>query len=320
MKRTGKLLNTDVLVKAGKISRIGKNLSAGGARIIDATGMHLTPGIIDEHSHIAMDGTNEGGQAITSEVRVGDVVDPENQNIYRQLSGGVTAAHILHGSANPIGGQSILIKHRWGHSAEELKIENQVGFLKHALGENVKRMTGRYPNTRMGVDQIIRDAYQRAIDYNNKWKAWNAMKPADRIGKIPPRRDLELDAIVDVLEKRSFIECHTYVQSEGTMIMQLAKDFGLKVNSLIHFNEGYKIADQIKDYGAGASVFSDWWDYKYEVYEGITYNAALLLSQGVLTCLHSDDAEMGRRLNQEAGKNSQIRRCERNRGTEAGDS
>jgi hypothetical protein len=158
---------------------------------------------------------------------VGDVVDPENQSIYRQLSGGVTAAHILHGSANPIGGQSILIKHRWGHNAEELKIENQVGFLKHALGENVKRMAGRYPNTRMGVDQIIRDAYQRAVDYNNKWKAWNAMKPADRIGKIPPRRDLELDAIVDVLEKRSFIECHTYVQSEGTMIMQLAKDADL---------------------------------------------------------------------------------------------
>jgi imidazolonepropionase-like amidohydrolase len=300
--KEGKLLNTDVLVKSGKISKIGKNLSSEGARTIDATGMHLTSGIIDEHSHIAMDGSNEVGQAITSEVRVGDIIDPENPSIYRQLSGGVTAAHILHGSANPIGGQSILIKHRWGHSAEELKIENQVGFLKHALGENVKRNSGRYPTTRMGVDQIIRDAYLRAIDYNNEWKAWNAMKPADRIGKVPPRRDLELDAIVDVLEKRSFIECHTYVQSEGTMIMNLAKDFGVKVNSLIHFNEGYKVADQIAQNGDGASVFSDWWDYKYEVYEGITYNAALLLSQGVLTCLHSDDAEMGRRLNQEAGK------------------
>ena len=300
--KEGKLLNTDVLVKGGKISKIGKNLSADGARIIDATGMHLTPGIIDEHSHIAMDGTNEAGQAITSEVRVGDIIDPEDPSIYRQLSGGVTAAHILHGSANPIGGQSILIKHRWGHSGEELKIEGQVGFLKHALGENVKRSTGRYPNTRMGVDQIIRDAYYRAADYQNKWKVWNSLKPADRIGKVPPRRDLELDPIVDVLEKRSFIECHTYVQSEGTMIMNLAKDFGVKVNSLIHFNEGYKIADQIKENEAGASVFADWWDYKYEVYEGITYNAAVLMSQGVLTCLHSDDAEMGRRLNQEAGK------------------
>jgi len=300
--KEGKLLNTDVLVKDGKISKVGKNLSPEGARVIDASEMHLTPGIIDEHSHIAMDGTNESGQAITSEVRVEDVIDPEDPSIYRQLSGGVTAAHILHGSANPIGGQSILIKHRWGHSAEELKIENQVGFLKHALGENVKRLSSRYPNTRMGVDQIIRDAYMRAIDYNNKWKSWNAMKPADRAGKVPPRRNLELDPIVDVLEKRSFIECHTYVQSEGTMIMNLAEDFGVKVNSLIHFNEGYKVADQIAKGGHGASVFADWWDYKYEVYEGITYNAAILLDQGVLTCLHSDNAEMGRRLNQEAGK------------------
>jgi imidazolonepropionase-like amidohydrolase len=154
----------------------------------------------------------------------------------------------------------------------------------------------------MGTEQIIRDAYQRAADYNSQWKAWNLLKPADRIGKVPPRHDLELDAIVDVLEKRSFITCHTYVQSEGTMIMNLAKDFGLKVNTLIHFNEGYKIADQIAANRVAASVFSDWWDYKYEVYEGITYNAAVLLRQGVLTCIHSDDAEMGRRLNQEAGK------------------
>jgi imidazolonepropionase-like amidohydrolase len=299
----GKLLNTDVLVQKGKISKIGKNLTAPvGVRVIDCTGKHLTPGIIDEHSHIAMDGTNEMGQAITSEVRVGDVVNPEDPSIYRQLSGGVTLTHILHGSANPIGGQSILIKQRWGHNAEELKLENQVGFLKHALGENVKRTTNRYPNTRMGTEQIIRDAYQRAVDYNKSWKEWNAFKPADRIGKVPPRRDLELDAIVDVLEKRSFIECHTYVQSEGTMIMNIAKEFGVKVNSLIHFNEGYKIADQIVEHGASASVFSDWWDYKYEVYEGISYNAAMLMKQGVLTCIHSDDAEMGRRLNQEAAK------------------
>lgn len=301
--KEGKLLNTDVLVQKGKIAAVGKKLSApAGVRIIDATGMHLTPGIIDEHSHIASDATNEGGQAITSEVRIGDVIDPEDPSIYRQLAGGVTMSHILHGSANPIGGQSTVIKQRWGHNAEELKVENQVGFLKHALGENVKRSTSRYPNTRMGTEQIIRDAYQRAVDYNNEWKAWNAMKPAERAEKIPPRRDLELDAIVDVLEKRSFIECHTYVQSEGAMIMNLAKDFDVKVNSLIHFNEGYKIADQMVEHGASASVFSDWWDYKYEVYEGIAYNAALIMSQGVLTCIHSDDAEMGRRLNQEAGK------------------
>ena len=300
--KEGKLLNTDVLVEKGKIARIGKDLQASGARVIDATGMHLTPGIIDEHSHIALDATNEMGQAITSEVRCSDVIDPEDPTIYRQLAGGVTAAQILHGSANPIGGQSVLIKHRWGHNAEEMMIDNQVGFLKHALGENVKRTASRYPNTRMGVEQIIRDAYMRAIDYNNKWKEWNALKPAERIGKVPPRRDLELDALVDVLEKRSFITCHTYVQSEGAMIMSLANEFGLKVNSLIHFNEGYKIADQIKAYGANASVFSDWWDYKYEVYEGSSYNAGMLIEQGVLTCIHSDDAEQGRRLNQEAAK------------------
>jgi imidazolonepropionase-like amidohydrolase len=301
--KEGKLVNTDVLVQKGKISKIGKNLTVPeGVRSIDATGMHLTPGIIDEHSHLALDATNEMGQAITSEVRAGDIIDPEDMTIYRQLAGGVTLSHTLHGSANPIGGQSILIKERWGLNAEELKVENQVGFLKHALGENVKRSTNRYPNTRMGVEQIIRDAYQRAVDYNKEWKTWNALKPADKAGKIPPRRDLELDAIVDVLEKRSFIVCHTYVQSEGTMIMNVASDFGLKVNSLIHFNEGYKIADQIVEHGASASVFSDWWDYKYEVYEGISYNASLLASQGVLTCIHSDDAEMGRRLNQEAAK------------------
>ena len=177
----GKLLNTDVLVQKGKIAKIGKNLTAPeGIRIIDATGMHLTPGIIDEHSHIALDATNEMGQAITSEVRASDVIDPEDKTIYRQLAGGVTASHILHGSANPIGGQSVIIKHRWGHNAEELKVENQVGFLKHALGENVKRSTSRYPNTRMGIEQIIRDAYQRAVDYNTQWKAWNALKPAEQ--------------------------------------------------------------------------------------------------------------------------------------------
>jgi imidazolonepropionase-like amidohydrolase len=301
--KEGKLLNTDVLVQKGRISKIGKNITAPeGVRTIDATGMHLTPGIIDEHSHLALDATNEMGQAITSEVRAGDVVDPEDQTVYRELAGGVTLVHTLHGSANPIGGQSVLIKQRWGHNAEELKVENQAGFLKHALGENVKRSTSRYPNTRIGVEQIIRDAYQRAVDYNAKWKSWNALKPPDRAGKIPPRRDLELDAIVDVLEKRSFIVCHTYVQSEGTMILNLAKDFGVKVNSLIHFNEGYKIADQIIEHGANASVFSDWWDYKYEVYEGSAYNASMLVSQGVLTCIHSDDPEMGRRLNQEAAK------------------
>jgi imidazolonepropionase-like amidohydrolase len=300
--KEGNMTNTDVLVQKGKIARIGKNLSAEGVRIIDGTGLYLTSGIIDEHSHIALDAVNEMGQAITSEVRCSDVIDPEDISIYRQLSGGVTAAHILHGSANPIGGQSVLIKHRWGRSADEMKIENQVGFLKHALGENVKRTSNRYPNSRMGVEQIIRDAYQRAVDYNKQWKEWNALKPADKVGKIPPRRDLELDALVDILEKRSFIVCHAYVQSEIVMILELARSFGVEVNTLIHCAEGYKVADKIREHGTAASVFSDWWDYKYEVYEGDAYNAAMLVQQGVLTCINSDDEEMGRRLNQEAAK------------------
>ncbi len=292
----------DVLVEKGKIAKVGMDLKAGKARVIDASGMHLTPGIMDEHSHIAMAATNEVGQAITSEVRVADIIDPADLSVYRQLSGGVTAAHILHGSANPIGGQSVLIKHRWGSSPEDMKIEGQVGFLKHALGENVKRTTTRFPNTRMGTEHIIRDAYQRAVEYKRDWDRYNALNDKDKIGKIPPRRDLELDAIVDVLEKKSFITCHTYVQSEGNMIMKLAEDFGIKAHTLIHFNEGYKIADKMAEHGAAGSVFSDWWFYKYEVYEGIQYNAATLLQQGVLTCLHSDNAELARRLNQEAGK------------------
>jgi len=298
----GRIEGADVLVENGKVAAVGKNLKPAGARIIDATGMHLTPGIIDEHSHIASSSTNESSQAITSEVRMGDIIDPSDNSIYRQLSGGVTAAHLLHGSANPIGGQSVIIKHRWGSAAGDMKVKGQVGFLKHALGENVKRSTGRYPNSRMGTSHIIRDAYQRAVDYRTEWDKYNALSSGDKDSAIPPRRDLELDALVDVLEERSFISCHTYVQSEAVMIMRLAEDFGIKAHTLIHFNEGYKVADKMQEHGAAASVFSDWWNYKYEVYEGINYNAATLLQQGVLTCLHSDNAEMARRLNQEAGK------------------
>jgi len=302
LEEDGILEKADVLVEDGKIVKIGSGLKAGKARIIDATGMHLTPGIIDEHSHIAMSSTNEFGQVNSAEVRVGDVVNPADQSLYRQLSGGVTAAHILHGSANPIGGQSVIIKHRWGSSPDEMKIDGQVGFLKHALGENVKKMETRFPNTRMGTEHIIRDAYQRAVDYKKEWQKYNSTAASQKEGVIPPRRDLELDALVDVLDKRSFMTCHTYVQSEGNMIMKLAEDFGFKAHTLIHFNEAYKIADKMAEHGAAGSVFADWWNYKYEVYEGISYNAATLLQQGVLTCLHSDNAELARRLNQDAGK------------------
>ncbi|MFO7574168.1 MAG: amidohydrolase family protein [Bacteroidales bacterium] len=292
----------DVLVRNGKIAAVGKNLNASGVRIIDGTGMHLTPGIIDEHSHIATNATNETGFAITSEVRIGDVIDPANRNIYQQLAGGVTTSHLLHGSANPIGGQSAIIKLRWGFSAEEMLVKNQTQFLKHALGENVKRSTTRFPNSRMGTEQIIRDAYLRAGEYAAEWKKYNSLPAREQAKAIPPRRDLQMDALVEVLEGRSFMACHTYVQSEANMIMRLADELGFRAHTLIHMNEGYKVADLMAAHGAAGSVFSDWWAYKNEVWEGIPYNAPILLSQGVLTCLHSDDAEMARRLNQEAGK------------------
>ncbi len=305
----GILEQADVLVKNGKIAGVGKNLSAEGVEVIDATGKHLTSGIIDEHSHIAVSGgVNEASRAITSEVRIADVIDPEDLSIYRQLAGGVTAAQVLHGSANPIGGQSCIIKHRWGKNAEELKIKNTVGFLKHALGENVKQsrypanMAIRYPQSRMGVEQIIRDGYLRAGEYLETWDQYNQLSSKEKVHMATPRRDLRMEAIGEVLQKKSFITCHTYVQSETNMIMKLAEDFNITAHTLIHNTEGYKIADKMKEHGAAGSVFSDWWAFKYEVYHAIPYNAALHLNQGVLTCIHSDDAELSRRLHQEAAK------------------
>ncbi len=298
--------NADILVKSGKIAAVGKSLKADNVWEIDGTGMHVTPGIIDEHSHMALNGTNEGSHAITSEVRMKDVLDPEDITIYRQLAGGVTCSHLLHGSANPIGGQSVVIKLRWGTVPAEMMVKNQVGFLKHALGENVKQSrmqtSSRFPQTRMGVEQSIRDVYVRAKEYEKKWDAYDKLSGTEKLKTQPPRRDLQLDAIVDMFKLRSFMVCHTYVQSETNMIIELAKEFGIKPHTLIHNTEGYKVADQMREAGAAGSVFSDWWNYKYEVIDAISYNAALEAKQGVLVCINSDDAEMGRRLNQEAGK------------------
>ncbi len=306
MENDGILENTDVLVKGGKIAKIGKNLDTGTAWVIDGTGMQLTPGIIDEHSHMALNGTNEGTHAITSEVRMSDVLNPEDITIYRQLAGGVTCSHLLHGSANPIGGQSVLIKLRWGATPDELMVKNQVGFLKHALGENVKQSrmqtSTRFPLTRMGVEQSIRDAYIRAKEYQQKLEAYNNLSASEKAKTPAPRRDLQLEAIADMFTEKSFMVCHTYVQSETNMIIKLAKEFGIKPHTLIHNTEGYKVANQMREAGAAGSVFSDWWAYKYEVYDAIAYNAALESKQGVLVCINSDDAEMGRRLNQEAAK------------------
>jgi len=266
-----------------------------------------TCGIIDEHSQIVIDGgANEATHAVTSEVRIGDVEDHEDINIYRQLSGGTTKAHILHGSANPMGGQEAIIKHRWGSSPEDLKLEGQVIFLKHALGENVKqsRMESgiRYPRTRMGVEQIIRDAYTRTKEYRDKWDAYNALDKKKKALVEVPRRDLQLEAIAEMLDHKSYMTVHSYVQSETNMIMKLAEDFGFTAHTLIHNTEGYKVADKMREHGASGSIFSDWWAFKYEVYHAIPYNAALHLQNDVLTCIHSDNSELGRRLNQEAAK------------------
>ncbi len=307
--KEGVLQNTDVLLKNGKIAAIGKNLSDASARVIDATGKFVSPGIIDEHSHIAAASINEGGQSVTSEVRIADNLNPDEINIYRQLSGGVTTSHILHGSANVIGGQTQLIKLRWGANAEDLKFKDWTGQIKFALGENVKRSTSaisnfsnnnRYPDSRMGVEQVLVDAFTRAKDYKKGLTEYNNAK--DKKGLIAPRRDLELDALVEILEGKRYITCHSYVQSEITSSIEIGNRMGYKYNTFTHILEGYKVADKMLKHGANASTFSDWWAYKMEVEDAIPYNAAIMHKVGLNVAINSDDAEMARRLNQEAGK------------------
>ena len=306
--KEGILPNTDVLVKNGKIAQIGKNLSDASAKVIDGTGQYLSPGVIDEHSHIAAFSINEGAQSVTSEVRIADNLNPEDINIYRQLSGGVTSSHILHGSANTIGGQTQLIKLRWGVNDEELKFKGADPFIKFALGENVKRTAAtqgntRYPDTRMGVEEIQMDAFTRAADYQKQLKdAEQAGKKKGGEAQMSVRRDLELDALVEIMNGKRFITCHSYVQSEITEMMRVAEKFGFKVNTFTHILEGYKVADKMKAHGSTASTFSDWWAYKLEVQDAIAYNAAIMVKEGLNVCINSDDAEQARHLNQEAAK------------------
>jgi imidazolonepropionase-like amidohydrolase len=311
--KEGVLQNADVLIKNGKIASVGKNLSDPAARIIDGTGKHVSPGVIDEHSHIAASSINEGAQSVTSEVRIKDNLNPDDINIYRQLSGGVTTSHILHGSANVIGGQTQLIKLRWGANDGELMFANWLPQIKFALGENVKRSAAtqgnaRYPDTRMGVEQVLMDAFTRAKDYQRQWKIYNDAKEKLLKEKKPltglamPRRDLELDALSDILNEKMFITCHSYVQSEINGAMEVANKMGYKVNTFTHILEGYKVADKMKEHGAHASTFSDWWAYKMEVEDAIPYNAAIMHRVGLIVAINSDDAEMARRLNQEAAK------------------
>ncbi|WP_224490026.1 amidohydrolase family protein [Robertkochia flava] len=302
----GILENTDVLVKNGKIAAIGQNLNAGNATVIDATGKHLTAGIIDEHSHIAAASINEGGHNSSAEVTIEDVVDPEDIDIYRNLSGGVTTIQILHGSANPIGGRSALIKLKWGEDAESMILDNSPKFIKFALGENVKQSnwgsTVRFPQSRMGVEQVFTDYFQRAKEYDQKWKAYNALSKRQKERTTAPRYDEEMETLAEILNGERFISCHSYVQSEINMLMKVAERFGFRVNTFTHILEGYKVADKMAEHGVGGSTFSDWWAYKYEVNDAIPYNAAIMHNQGVTVAINSDDAEMSRRLNQEAAK------------------
>ena len=263
--KVGKLENTDVLVKDGKIAAVGKNLADATAKVIDGTGKHVTAGIIDEHSHIASASTNEGGQSVTSEVRIGDNINPDDMNIYRQLSGGVTSSHILHGSANTIGGQTQLIKLRWGANDQDMKFAGADGFIKFALGENVKRSSAtqgntRFPDTRMGVDQVFMDAFQRASDYQTAWKAADENNKKKGAAPMTVRRDLELDALVEIINKKRFITCHSYVQSEINAAMKVGDKFNFTFNTFTHILEGYKVADKMKAHGAAVSTFSDWWN------------------------------------------------------------
>lgn len=305
MEADGILENTDVLLDNGKISQIGKNLNAGGARVIDGTGKHLSPGIIDEHSHIAASSINDRATN-SAMVRIGDVVNSEDQEIYRALSGGVTAIQILHGSANPIGGQSALIKLRWGHKPEALKIENAEGFIKFALGENVKRSRSdnsiRYPQTRMGVEQVYVDAFQSALDYEKQWKVYNALSAGEKAKAVMPRKDLAMETMLEILQQKRFITCHSYVQSEINMLMKVAERFNFRINTFTHILEGYKVADKMAEHGVGASTFSDWWAYKWEVRYAIPYNSTIMMREGVVTAVNSDNASLMRRLNQEAAK------------------
>lgn len=307
------LKDQDIYIVDGKIVRIAPNIDApktAFAKIIDAKGMHLTPGIIDEHSHIALFSVNEGAESSSAEVRMSDVINPDDINIYRQLAGGVTTAQLLHGSANPIGGQSCLIKLRWGKNSDEFKYEKAPGFIKFALGENVKNSNGlnpdlvRFPQTRMGVEQLYYDYFTRATVYKKQMEAFGKLSPKEiEKGKVgAPRRDLDLDALVEILDGKRFITCHSYVQSEVNMLMHVADSMKFKVNTFTHILEGYKVADKMKAHGANASTFADWWAYKLEVMDAIPYNATMLTKSGINTAVNSDDAEMGRRLNQEAAK------------------
>ena len=315
----GTLQNGSVLVENGKIAAIGKNVSApADATVVDGTGKYLTPGIIDCHSHTAVEGgVNEGTVSDSSMVNIKDVLNPSDINIYRALAGGLTVSNVLHGSANAIGGQTIVIKLRWGKTAQEMIFEGATPGIKFALGENPKRagepqqglgaLLGgtaperRYPGTRLGVEDVIRESFTEAKAYQAEWKEYN-----DKVAKgehpIPPRKDLRLDPLVEVLEGKRYVHAHCYRSDEILMLLRVADEMGFKIRTLQHVLEGYKVAKEIAAHGAGASTFSDWWSYKIEAYDATPYNAAIMQKKGVVVSLNSDSDELQRHLNLEAAK------------------
>ncbi|MFZ3329497.1 MAG: amidohydrolase [Candidatus Acidiferrales bacterium] len=308
----GNIEHGSILIRDGKIAEVGTDLKAPeGAAVIDATGQYVIPGIIDCHSHIAIDGgVNEGAPAVSSMANIKDVLNPDDIDIYRDLAGGVTAANILHGSANPIGGQTIVIKLRWGKPASELPFEGALPGIKFALGENPKRsnftvppgVPQRYPATRLGVQEVIRQAFTEAREYKKQWDDYNRRKAAGEQNLIPPRRDEKLEPLVEVMEGKRYVHAHCYRADEIMMLIRVANEFGFKVKTFQHVLEGYKIADEIAASGAGGSTFSDWWAYKMEAFDAIPYNAALMTERGVVVSVNSDDAQEARQLNQEAAK------------------
>lgn len=308
--KQGILEHADLLMANGRIEKIGQQLSTpSGYQVLDATGKHLTAGIVDEHSHIAINGgTNEGTDAVTSEVRIGDIINPDDISLYRALAGGVTSAQLLHGSANPIGGQSQLIKMKWGEPAEQLKFANAPTSIKFALGENVKqsnwgeKFVQRFPQTRMGVKALFEETFDAAIAYEKALTAYDDLRASDKKKTVAPRPSYRLQAIAEVLNQQRDVHIHSYVQSEILMFIRLAEAYRFKVQTFTHVLEGYKVASELAAHGAGASTFADWWAYKFEVYDAIPQNACLMQNKGVTTSINSDDYEMQRRLNQEAAK------------------
>jgi len=309
----GAIQNGTIVLRAGKIAAVGANVAIpNGADVVDAAGKFVAPGIIDCHSHIAADSINEGGTTVSSMTGIEDVFDPTDVDIYRDLAGGVTTANVLHGSANPIGGKNYVIKLRWGKTrAEEFAFQGAPPGIKFALGENPKRRGGgagapagnqpRYPGTRMGVEYVIRDAFVRAKAYQAEWQEYERRRKAGE-SVVSPRRDLQLEPLVEILEGKRLVHAHSYRADEILMLLRVADEFGFKIATLQHVLEGYKVAKEIAAHGAGASTFADWWGYKIEAIDAIPYNAALMTRKGVVTSVNSDDAELSRHLNTEAAK------------------